>query len=55
MAGFYPVDRREWLLPIGRRLRTEYDDIIATATLPERLAFLLKQLEETTDNTRQAA
>ncbi len=37
MAGYYPVDRSEWLLQIGRRLRTEYDDIIAAAPLPERL------------------
>jgi Anti-sigma factor NepR len=55
MSGYYPVDRGEWLLQIGRRLRTEYDDIIAAAPLPERLASLLKQLEEATDNPRQAA
>ena len=55
MAGYYPVDRSEWLLQIGRRLRTDYDDIIAVTTLPERLASLLKQLEEATDSPRQAA
>jgi hypothetical protein len=55
MAGYYPVDRGEWLLRIGRRLRTEYDDIIAAVPLPERVASLLKQLEEAIDNPRQAA
>ncbi len=55
MAGYYPVDRGEWLLHIGRRLLTEYDDIIAAAPVPERLASLLQQLEEATDNPRQAA
>jgi Anti-sigma factor NepR len=55
MAGYYPVDRSEWLLQIGRRLRTEYDDIIAAVPLPERLASLLKQLEKATENPRQAA
>ena len=54
MAGYYPVDRSEWLLQFGWRLRTEYDDIIA-APLPERLASLLKQLEEPTDYPLQAA
>jgi hypothetical protein len=58
------VDRGEWLLQIGRRLRAEYDDIIAAAPVPERVASLLKQLEEAvelkqleeaTDNRRQAA
>ncbi len=55
MAGYYPLDRDEWLLQIGRRLRIEYDDIIAAAPLSECLASLLKQLEEATDNPRQAA
>jgi hypothetical protein len=55
MASYYPLDRGEWLLQMGRRLRTEYDDIIAAAPLPEGLASLLKQLEEATDNLRQAA
>jgi hypothetical protein len=64
MAGYYPVDRGEWLLQIGRRLRAEYDDLIAAAPVPERVASLLKQLEEAvelkqleeaTDNRRQAA
>jgi hypothetical protein len=55
MAGYYPVDRHEWLLEIGQQLRAEYDDIIAAALLPERLASLLKQLEVVDDNPRQAA
>ena len=55
MAGYYPVDRSEWLLQIGWQLRTEYDNIIAAAPLPERLVFLLKQLEEPTDYPLQAA
>jgi Anti-sigma factor NepR len=55
MAGYYPLDRHEWLLQIGRGLRAQYDDIIAAAPLPERLASLLKQLEVPTDNPRQAA
>ena len=55
MVDYYPVDRGEWLLQMRRRLRTKYDDIIAAAPLPERLASLLKQLEEVTHNPRQAA
>jgi Anti-sigma factor NepR len=55
MAGHHPQDRREWLLQIGQRLRFEYADIIAAAPLPDRLAALLKQLEEAPDNPRQAA
>jgi hypothetical protein len=55
MAGYYPVDRSEWLLQIGRRLGAEYDDIIAAAPLPERLASLLKQLDEPTNYPLQAA
>ena len=49
------ADRSEWLLPIGWQLRTDYDDIIAAAPLPERLASLLKQLEEPADYPLQAA
>jgi hypothetical protein len=55
MADYHPVDRGEWLLHIGQWLRTEYDDIIAAAPLPERLASLLKQLEEPTGYRLQAA
>jgi anti-sigma factor NepR-like protein len=55
MADRYSQDRREWLFQIGRRLRLEYDDVIAAAPLPERLAALLKQLEEAAENPRQAA
>jgi hypothetical protein len=54
MAGYYPRDQRQWLLQIGQRLRFDYADIIA-APLPERLAALLKQLEEATDSPRKAA
>jgi hypothetical protein len=38
----YPLDRRAWLLAIGRRLRVEYD---ARAPVPPRLAALVNQLE----------
>jgi Anti-sigma factor NepR len=55
MAGYYPLDRRQWLLQIGQLLRTDYTDIIAAAPLPERLTALLKQLEEANDSPRQAA
>jgi Anti-sigma factor NepR len=55
MAGYYPVDRSEWLLQIGRRLCADYDDIIAAAPLPERLASLLKQLEEPAEYSLPAA
>jgi hypothetical protein len=55
MAGYYPLDRGEWLLQIGRWLRAEYDDIIAATPLSERLASLLKELEKAPDNPRQAA
>lgn len=55
MASYYPLDRGEWLLHIGRRLRAEYDDIIAATPLPERMASLLEQLEKAVDNPRQAA
>jgi hypothetical protein len=55
MASYYPLDRREWLLNVGQRLRTEYNDIIAAAPMPERLALLLKQLKEATGNPRHAA
>jgi hypothetical protein len=54
MAGYYPQDQREWLLQIGQSLRFDCADIIA-APLPERLAALLKQLEEATDSPRKAA
>ena len=39
----YPLDRRAWLLVIGRRLRVEYDAI--AEPVPPRLAALVKQLE----------
>jgi hypothetical protein len=39
----YPLDRRAWLLAIGRRLRVEYDAI--AEPVPPRLATLVKQLE----------
>jgi hypothetical protein len=39
----YPLDRRAWLLAIGRRLRVEYDAI--AEPVPPRLAALVKQLE----------
>ncbi len=39
----YPLDRRVWLLAIGRRLRVEYDAI--AEPVPPRLAALVKQLE----------
>jgi hypothetical protein len=55
MADHYPQDRREWLLQIGQRLRLEYADIIAAAPLPERLAALLKQLEEAAENPRPSS
>jgi hypothetical protein len=55
MAGYYPQDQRQWLLQIGQGLRIYYADIIAAAPLPERLTALLEQLEEATDNRRQAA
>jgi len=55
MADYYPLDQREWLLQIGQRLRAEYADIIVAAPLPERLAALLKQLDEAPDDPRQAA
>ena len=35
---------KTWLLAIGRRLRTEYD--VPAHPIPERLAALLKQLQE---------
>jgi hypothetical protein len=38
----YPLDRRVWLLAIGRRLRVEYDAI--AEPVPPRLAALVKQL-----------
>ena len=37
------LDRRAWLLAIGRRLRAEYDAV--KEPLPPRLADLVKQLE----------
>ena len=40
---FYPLDRRVWLLAIGRRLRVEYDAI--AEPMPPHLAALVKQLE----------
>ena len=43
-SGFLPQDRRAWLLAIGKRLRAEYAAV--EEPLPERLAALLKQLEE---------
>ena len=55
MAGYCLQDQRQWLLQIGQGLRTYYADIIAAAPLPERLTALLEQLEEATDNRRQAA
>jgi hypothetical protein len=39
----YPLDRRAWLLALGRRLRVEYDAI--AEPVPPRLAALVKQLE----------
>jgi hypothetical protein len=39
----YPLDRRVWLLAIGRRLRVEYDAI--AEPVPPGLATLVKQLE----------
>jgi len=39
----YPLDRRAWLLAIGRRLRVEYDAM--AEPVPLRLAALVKQLE----------
>ena len=39
----YPLDRRAWLLAIGRRLRVEYDAI--AESVPPHLAALVKQLE----------
>jgi len=39
----YPLDRRAWLLAIGRRLRVEYDAI--AEPVPPRLAALVNQLE----------
>jgi hypothetical protein len=39
----YPLDRRAWLLAIGRRLRVEYDAI--AEPVPPHLAALIKQLE----------
>jgi hypothetical protein len=39
----YPLDRRAWLLAIGRRLRVEYDAI--SEPVPPRLAALVNQLE----------
>jgi hypothetical protein len=39
----YPLDRRAWLLAIGRRLRVEYDAM--AEPVPPRLAALVKQLE----------
>jgi hypothetical protein len=39
----YPLDRRVWLLAIGRRLRVEYDAI--AEPVPPGLAALVKQLE----------
>jgi hypothetical protein len=39
----YPLDRRAWLLAVGRRLRVEYDAI--AEPVPPRLAALVKQLE----------
>jgi anti-sigma factor NepR-like protein len=55
MADHHSQDRHEWLLQIGQRLRFQYADIIAAAPLPERLAALLRQLEEAVENPRQAA
>ena len=39
----YPLDQKEWLLAIGRRLRVEYDAI--AEPVPPRLAALVKQFE----------
>jgi hypothetical protein len=39
----YPLDRRVWLLAIGRRLRVEYDAI--AEPVPPHLVALVKQLE----------
>jgi len=44
-AGFYPEDRKAWLLEIGLRLRAEYD--AAAEPVPPRLLALVRQLEET--------
>jgi hypothetical protein len=39
---FSPQDRTDWLLGIGRRLRAEYNVLLA-APLPPRLAALVRQ------------
>jgi hypothetical protein len=39
---FSPQDRTAWLLGIGRRLRAEYNVLLA-APLPPRLAALVRQ------------
>ena len=47
MPGYHlssPQDRTAWLLGIGRRLRAEYNVLLA-APLPPRLAVLVRQLE----------
>jgi anti-sigma factor NepR-like protein len=44
------LDRRAWLLAIGRRLRAEYDAV--KEPLPSRLAELVKQLERTEKEAR---
>jgi len=40
---FLPLDRKAWLLAIGRRLRAEYDAV--AEPVPERLDTLIRQLE----------
>jgi hypothetical protein len=49
----YPLDRRVWLLAIGRRLRVEYDAI--AEPVPPGLATLVKQLEMPAQGSGQEA
>jgi hypothetical protein len=49
----YPLDRRVWLLAIGRRLRVEYDAI--AEPVPPSLAALVKQLEMPAQGSSQEA
>ena len=50
----YPLDRRVWLLAIGRRLMVEYDAI--AEPVPPHLTALLKVLEiAATETSQQSA
>jgi len=49
----YPLDRRAWLLAIGRRLRVEYDAI--AEPVPPGLAALVKELEMPAHGSGQEA